>query len=146
MVRKHIFTFALLIALALLVAAWILNFFGMIGIGTRSGNFDYHYTFTNGSASIAQEGNYMKQGVFWIPYPAVQSDMAAEDASLRPLRARLRFSSYAPGRWHLQVPIILLITAIIPLLVGSLSRFRFRLWQLFAFTAVVAVELAYFLR
>ena len=46
----------------------------------------------------------------------------------------------------LEMPIILLITAMIPVVVGSLFRFRFQLWQYFAFTALIALELAHFLR
>jgi hypothetical protein len=39
-----------------------------------------------------------------------------------------------------------LLTAIVPLLVGHLTRFRFALWQFFAFTTLMALEVAYFLR
>ena len=33
-----------------------------------------------------------------------------------------------------------------PLAIGPFNRFRFPLWSWFAFTALVAVELAYYLR
>jgi hypothetical protein len=146
MIQKHAFTCLLLTIVAFLVAAWVLNFYGQFGFGTRYGKFDHHFTFHCGSASISQQGNFMVQGFFWKTYPDLPPDLAEEIGTLSSLKARLSFSSVIPGNWRIEVPIILLITAIIPLVVGSLSRFRFRLWQFFAFTAVVAVELAYFLR
>ena len=88
----------------------------------------------------------MVQGVFWRAYPALAPELATNAGDLSPLSARLRFTELVPGYWMIEVPILLLITAMIPLVVGSLIRFRFRLWQYFAFTAIVALELAYFLR
>jgi hypothetical protein len=44
------------------------------------------------------------------------------------------------------VPIPLLITALLPLAIGPFISFRFRLWHYLAYTALVAVELAYYLR
>ena len=146
MVRKHIFTCVLLTVIALLVGAWILNFFGTFGVGTRSGKFDYHFAFLSGTFLISKNGNNMAQGVFWRTYRPLTPDEMPINGGLSSMYARLSFRSISPGLWRLQVPIILLITALIPLLVGSLSRFRFRLWQFFAFTALVAMELAYFLR
>jgi hypothetical protein len=39
-----------------------------------------------------------------------------------------------------------LVTLTGPLAIGPFNRFRFPLWSWFAFTALVAVELAYYLR
>ena len=49
----------------------------------------------------------------------------------------------ATGYWF---PIPLLCTLILPLAAGPFLSFRFRLWQYLAYTALVAVELAYYLR
>jgi len=43
-------------------------------------------------------------------------------------------------------PIPFLITLLFPLAVGPFLSFRFRLWHYLAYTALVAVELAYYLR
>ena len=48
-------------------------------------------------------------------------------------------------RW-VRVPIPCLLAALLPIAVGSFTRFRFRLWHYLAYTALVAVELAYYLR
>jgi hypothetical protein len=46
----------------------------------------------------------------------------------------------------LGIPVPLLITLVFPLAVGPFISFRFRLWHYLAYTALVAVELAYYLR
>jgi hypothetical protein len=43
-------------------------------------------------------------------------------------------------------PIPLLATIILPFVIGPFISFRFRLWHYFAYTALVAIELAYYLR
>jgi len=47
---------------------------------------------------------------------------------------------------HVEVPIVLLISLGMPLAIGPLVAFRFRLWHFLAYTALLAVELAYYLR
>jgi hypothetical protein len=43
-------------------------------------------------------------------------------------------------------PIPLLATIILPIAIGPFISFRFRLWHFFAYTALMAIELAYYLR
>jgi hypothetical protein len=43
-------------------------------------------------------------------------------------------------------PIPLVLTALLPLGIGLLTRFRFPLWSYFVWTALVAAELGYYLR
>ena len=57
------------------------------------------------------------------------------------LRAATPFG--ASGHWF---PIPLLGTLILPLAVGPVLAFRFRLWHYLAYTALFALELAYYLR
>jgi hypothetical protein len=45
-----------------------------------------------------------------------------------------------------QVPVPVVATACLPLALGALLSFRFRLWHYLAFTALLAVEFAYYLR
>jgi hypothetical protein len=44
------------------------------------------------------------------------------------------------------IPIPVLLAVLIPFSIGCLTSFRFPLWSYFAWTAMVAVELAYYLR
>jgi len=50
------------------------------------------------------------------------------------------------GYFHIYLPIPLLVTLGLPLAIGPFISFRFRLWHYLAYTAIVAVELAYYLR
>ncbi len=145
MVRKLVACLSLVVV-ALLVAAWIANFFGHFGLGTRWGKFDQHFKFGSGSFCISQlDGNFMKQGIFWMPYSRLPPEIA-HASDLSPLSARLRVNCLDWDDCKIQVPIILLMTAMIPIVYGSFSKFRFRLWHFFAFTAVMAIEFAFFLR
>lgn len=146
MFRKHIVSCLSLIVVALLFAAWIANFFGSFGLGTRWGKFDQHLTFRSGSLCISQHGNFMKQGLFWRSYLRLPPEIAPIGGDLSSLSARLRVRCLDWDDCIIEVPIILLMTAMIPIVYGSFSKFRFRLWQFFAFTTVVAVEFAWFLR
>jgi hypothetical protein len=47
---------------------------------------------------------------------------------------------------NLTVPIAWPITALLPFAIGPFISYRFRLWHYLAYTALVAVELAYYLR
>jgi len=44
------------------------------------------------------------------------------------------------------VPVPFLITILLPLAIGPFISFRFRLWHYLAYTALVAVQLAYYSR
>ena len=44
------------------------------------------------------------------------------------------------------MPFLLLMSLVLPLAIGPFIAFRFRLWHYLAYTATVAVELAYYLR
>ena len=145
MVRKRIVSCLSLIIVALLVAAWGANFFGQFGLGTRWGRFDQHFTFRSGSLCIAQYGNFMTQGVFWSTYSGWRPPEAVP-VDQSSLAARLRVRCLDWDDCGIQVPIILLMTPMIPIVYGSFSKFRFRLWHFFAFTAIIAIEFAFFLR
>jgi hypothetical protein len=138
MVRKHIWKCLSLIVIALLIATWIANFFGQLGIGARSGPYYYQCAFRSGSLSISKQeyDSSAVQGIFW---------RANGRRGFSSLYANLYFGKPRSDLWSIAVPIILLTTAMIPIVVGTFSQFRFRLWQFFAFTTILGLELALFL-
>ena len=137
MVRKHIWKCLSLTVVVLLIAAWIANFFGQLGIGTRSGRFDHCYAFRSGDLLISKHDDFsIPQGIFW---------RTNGKNGFSSLYAHLYLGNYGTDHWWIEVPIILLITAMLPVVVGTFSQFRFRLWQFFAFTAILGLELALFL-
>jgi hypothetical protein len=61
----------------------------------------------------------------------------------------LRFSargSSLGSAWRANLPFLLLLTLLLPPAVGPFTHFRFPLWSYFAYTALLAAELAYYLR
>lgn len=50
------------------------------------------------------------------------------------------------NRVGIYLPIPLILSLLMPAAYGGLTRFRFPLWSYFAWTALVAAELAYYLR
>jgi hypothetical protein len=59
---------------------------------------------------------------------------------------RLFCGRHPPTQVVFRLPIAALLTCLIPLAIAPFIRFRFPLWSWFAFSALVAVELAYYLR
>ena len=47
--------------------------------------------------------------------------------------------------WQIEIPFPLPLTCLVPLVIGSLYRFRLRLWHWFVFTGLIAAQLAYYL-
>jgi len=139
MSRERLFACLSMSIVAILVAAWITSFFGEFGLGTRYGKFDHHLAFQSGNFCVGRNGNYMAQGLYWHS----NRPLAPDGDDLPQPHARLQFWRFGPGYWNLKVPIFLLITAMIPFVVGSFSGFRFHLWQYFVFTALAALALAY---
>jgi hypothetical protein len=64
----------------------------------------------------------------------------------RPWFGQLKLKNYSPGENRLVLPIPLVLTALLPVCVAPVIHFRFPLWSYFAYTALVAAELAYYLR
>ena len=126
--------------LGLLLVAWTVNFFGIVGLGTRSGISDFHYTITNHALTVGRyDGNRMMQGWFWYP-----KEKFSPGIDTSPYLRLYR----EPGTndWLLTIPIAFAATLILPLAIGPFLSFRFRLWHCLAYTALVAIELAYYLR
>jgi hypothetical protein len=48
--------------------------------------------------------------------------------------------------WYLHVPLVVLLTLVATTAAAQHWRFRFPLWSCFAYTALIAAELAYYLR
>jgi hypothetical protein len=122
--------------LALLTAAWVAGFFGTFGYGIRPGPNDYRISFEEGSVGAMKGRNNLVQGLYWI---------SLEETS--PFAGRLFYRSYPTiNGWSFTLPLTILITAVLPVAYASFYGFQFRLWHYFIFTAIIAVQLACYLR
>jgi hypothetical protein len=80
----------------------------------------------------------------WVPIQRWGSAIALEEGSLAFYYLVVLDSSYMYERALIPLPWVM--TPMLPLAIGPFISFRFRLWHYLAFTTLVAVELAYYLR
>ena len=122
--------------LAFLTAAWVAGFFGELGYGIRPGPNDYQLSFVEGSVGVMKGRNNMVQGLYW---------RSLEETS--PFAARPFYKSFPTiNGWTFGLPLTILITAVLPVAYASFYGFQFRLWHYFFFTAIIAAQLACYLR
>jgi hypothetical protein len=81
--------------------------------------------------------------VTWLVNLRIEAQAEAEVGSKHLKRP---IPLYYSRQFGVGVPIIVAVTAMLPLAIGPFLSFRFRLWHYLAYTALVAVELAYYLR
>jgi len=132
-VLRRILKFTPAVLLGLLVVAWLMTQGGWM-------------QFTSGKFVIAlQHGSVTG---YWQESDGVNFFWSSRKEwwfknglALGRIRTATPFSS--TGYWF---PIPLLCTLILPLAVGPLVSFRFRLWHFLAYTALLAMELAFYLR
>lgn len=124
----------------LLVAGWVLSCFHSAGVEIVFGEHRTHFSFLRGSLVIwkgydLESGNPFEFFAEPLPRPASGFSFLGKAA-------------YRSGvTLHIvRLPIPFLLTLLLPVAAGCLIRFRFPLWSYFAWTALIAAELAYYLR
>jgi hypothetical protein len=132
---RRILKYTPAVVLGLLVVAWVVTQGGWI-------------EFVSGKFVMAlQHGSitgYWQESDRMYVFGDFRTEWWLDDA---PTLGRLRMadarSVSSTGSWF---PLPLLGTLMLPLAIGPFLSFRFRLWHYFAYTALLAIELAYYLR
>jgi hypothetical protein len=128
------------VVLGLLVVAWVVSWFCQFGIIKGAGRFPrFQVTFVGGSLHTVIGDTFIEPRVFLIA-PRYW------DFELRNLIGSLRFDDRTPVHVAVEIPMGVILTALTPLALSPFLSFRFRLWHYLAYSALVAVELAYYLR
>jgi hypothetical protein len=131
--------------MALLIAAWGIGTQLSFGLLSPLPAADTYVGIGSGAGSLTLSLN----GGF-----AIRAWLYAEPADW-PMSAKSIFGEFQFGRVpaitpasisYLRIPFSWLIIAILPLAVGSLTSFRFRLWHYLAYTTLICLQLAYYLR
>jgi hypothetical protein len=120
----------------LLVVAWGLSILRMIMVVGLGDDGQSELVWTAGTFGLVWEPNNSKTfGVEVHRNPGIGSPLGF-------------FALGQDGHYFVIVfasPICFLVTVILPLAVAPFTRFRFPLWSYFAWTALLAAELAYYL-
>jgi hypothetical protein len=141
---RRILKYAPAVVMGLLVVAWVVSLVAMFGGNYRYGNCEIGGGVTRGTigGGVGSAQPNFPDGWSWALHPRKPSTFREVAGQL------LVYTELPQFRWccALYLPFLLLITLITPLAIGPFISFRFRLWHYLAYTALVAVELAYYLR
>jgi hypothetical protein len=138
-ILRRILKYTPAVVLGLLVVAWVVSCFFFFGAGSLRVPFSLA-----GADSTVRIvcSNVFPSGLEGV---VVERKQPIE-SSARSILGCLNYRSRWPEVISVQLPYPLLVTAVIPFAIGPYIRFRFRLWHYLAYTTLVAVELAYYLR
>jgi hypothetical protein len=140
---RRILKYTSAVVFGLLVVAWVVSLIVRLGVFQPIGKVQVSCGIGHGTCSFGVKDFDPDFLVGWSSYPAVPSM-----GILYVLGSASYFTSFPDGEWTYaaNIPIPLLLTAVLPLAIGPLISFRFRLSHYLAYTALVAAELAYYLR
>jgi hypothetical protein len=138
---RRILKYTPAVVMGLLVVAWAFT-------SMRYFSFVFPLPSPRGSIELG-----FTEGTIWACHyrgVSITPDLSVEPyprpLSSNPWKTMLGDFYLHPNNRRLYLPIAFVITAILPLAVGPFIAFRFRLWHYLAYTALVALELAYYLR
>jgi len=138
---RSILKYTPLVVMALLVLAWGASLFSAFGYCVA---MDERMRFVQGF----EGGSFVVYAVNETARPGFY--FGVDDYYRWVLLGRVHVPNefhYASYRQrHLVLPIFLVLTFLLPFAIGPFLSYRFRLWHCLAYTALVALELAYYLR
>jgi hypothetical protein len=147
-ILRRILKYASMTMIALLVAAWLASLFCLFEYDVvRNDRPKNSIGFSNGSMMVTalHHSHLMLNNYSGFRFGTARS----QGFPLGKLYWAYHQNPSRAGTWTsvtLMIPVPLMLTGILPLLEGASTGFRFRLWHYLAYTALVAVELAYYLR
>jgi hypothetical protein len=140
---RRILKYAPAVVMWLLVIGWVVSCFRSVGVVVTFPNkWEMIFFVSCGNAGLVYEfPRYPSDSLFLV-------HSRFWDLSLWRLLGspQLIWSPQGGKLYLIQVPFAALLTAGLPFTIGPVLSFRFRLWHYLAYTALVAVELAYYLR
>lgn len=137
---RRILKYTPALVLGLLVVAWVVSGFRGIGYRNKSRTWEAGVNFSTVVVNVSNSSITIgPTGWFALPSRFHLNRFIGRYQSLFRQHGEIWFRSS-------HIPIPLLSTALFPLAIGPFVSFRFRLWHYLAYTALVAAELAYYLR
>lgn len=137
---RRILKYTPAVVTGLLVVAWLASLvsqFGMIA-PSPDGWGQIFFGCADGAVAFQSSGSVFEAGPFL--------HFASPEFYLGSFDAHWDGWIHPVPNCGLKLPILAVVMALTPLAIGPFISFRFRLWHYLAYTALVAVELAYYLR
>jgi hypothetical protein len=134
-ILRRILKYTPAVVMGLLVVAWVVGWFGESSFATNVRSYDVICMSWAGTLLLGFDHDLAVQ-VTYFDYQGFAWDQ---------LLGRVYVERFEFG-CLVQVPYPLILTVLLPVTIGPFIVFRFRLWHYLAFTALVALELAYYLR
>jgi hypothetical protein len=125
------------VVMGLLIVTWVVGLIGQASVGRRSANRNEGVAISYGDLALLHH----KRGYFDSGFER----HFKPEYTLKNILGGLAIDRSEFG-FVVVVPIPLLITIMFPLVIGPFASFRFRIWHCLGYAALVALELAYYLR
>jgi hypothetical protein len=147
-ILRRILKFTPAVLMGMLVVAWVVSVFTQFRLTKRREPEGPDYTLFIVQGSLVVFVDPLTPILYHPPIENYGPPKSRHQAILGEFRFERKSASLPNGRKIVtfRLPLILLTTALLPLAIGPFFSFRFRLWHYLAYTALVAVELAYYLR
>jgi hypothetical protein len=135
--------------MGILLVLWLLSLRGYVAHSFQWNRYAGQVSVYNGTAACTLlAGDYIAEKreieVTAVGDPVPRPEIGAESFFGRFNLITHTFSWVST--FNGEIPLLVLATLILPVVIGSLTAFRFRLWHYLGYTALVALELANYLR
>lgn len=122
-------------SLIFLAYLWAISQTKLVGLQHGDGETYYNCYLERGSLVLGEEKSYSVKG--W-------SSIWIESGQLPPSIGKFSLNDPHPAtKYH--IPLVWFATLLLPIVVGLFTGFRFRLWHYLAFSALLLLELMYYL-
>ena len=144
---RRILKYTPAVVLGLLVEMWAVSLFGRLNVTYNRDQAAYlDLELNSGSLSLLYVSSrpraHRSHGIHWHSF-SHWPKIYQYTGELSGVHKKPYNGGKAAG---ILIPIVFAATVLAPLAIGPFLPFRFRLWHYLAYTALVAVELAYYLR
>jgi hypothetical protein len=141
---RRILRFAPAVLLVAICGAWIASWFGAAGVA-------FVVPVIQDEVQIEIQGSTVEfaLNVYYLERPGaylVLGRQLSERTILGFIQFRYHMGLHGRPVLETEIPLSILATLVLPLAIGPFLSFRFRLWHCLAYTALVALQLAYYLR
>jgi hypothetical protein len=132
------------VVLGLVVIAWVVSWFALVGVAFKvpvTGD-EVRLEVSGSTVEVALNVYYIER---FGPFGVLGREICVRNL-LGFVQFRCHLGKLGRPVMETEIPLPLLATFVLPFAIAPFTRFRFPLWSCFAWTALVAAQLAYHAR